>query len=195
VPILLDDGRAVQGSSAIIDFLELKVPRPPLTPVNAFESSAATEWEHYLDRNVGVPVRLYLYHFLLDNRRLATVFLLRDAPWWGRPLYALVFPRVRQAMRRGMGINDESAQAARRRLMAAFDRLDGQLAEQRFLAGPLFSRADLTAASLLGGFCGATNRLPDPVDTLRNECRDRPFFRWVQAIRRDYRSRREPAWT
>jgi glutathione S-transferase len=190
VPILLDDGRAVQGSSAIIDYLERKVPHPSLTPVNPCDASAANEWEQYLDRNVGVPVRVYLYHFLLEDRRLATDFLLRGVRWWGRPLYALIYPRVRRAMRKGMGIDEESAQAARHMLLAAFDRLDRQLAEHRFLAGPLFSRADLTAASLVGDFCGATYRHPDPVETFRSECRDRPFFRWVQAIRRDYRSRR-----
>jgi glutathione S-transferase len=188
VPILCDDERVIQGSGTIIDYLERKVPRPPLTPTTSFEASAASEWEGYLDRNVGVPLGLYFYHGALEDRRLATDFLLQDAPWWGRPLYAVIFPQVARAMRRGMGINEESAQAARETLLAAFDRLDGQLAEHRFLAGPHFSRADLTAGALLERLCVSTDPSPPPIWTLRDECRDRPFFRWVQILWRDYRS-------
>ncbi len=161
--------------------------------MTTFEASAAQEWERYLDRNIGVPVRLFFYHYALEDRRLVTDFLLRDAPWWGRPLYAVVFPLVRRAMRRALRINAETAAAARRDLLVALDRLDAQLADHRFLAGPHFSRADLTAASLLGRFCAATEPYPEPIETLRDACRERPFFTWVQALRRDYRSPRLPA--
>jgi len=187
LPILLDQGQAVQGSTAIIDYLDRTSPQPPLTPVAAREAQAAREWERYLDSNVGVPVRLYFYHHALAGRRLATEFLLRGTPWWSRPLYAFAFPLVRRTMRRAMGIDAGAAAAARRRLLAAFDRLEAQLQGQRFLAGAQFSRADLTAGALLEALCTGTDPLPAPLQDFRDACQARPLCTWVRALRRDFR--------
>lgn len=59
VPVLLDDNKAVQGSSQIIDYLDYKYPLPALMP----ENSKIGGTQHYLWRAVdqnGEIVDVYL---------------------------------------------------------------------------------------------------------------------------------------
>ena len=53
---------------------------------------------------------------------------------------ALIFPRVRDAMRKAMGINAGSVRDAETRWLIALDRLDHALQERRFLVGDSFTR-------------------------------------------------------
>ncbi len=56
-------------------------------------------------------------------------------------------------MRKFMNINQESEQSSRQRLGNAIDKLHDHLQENDFLGGDQFSRADLSAASLLAPLC------------------------------------------
>ena len=62
------------------------------------------------------------------------------ASWRGRLQMALIFPRVRDAMRKAMGINAGSVRDAETRWLIALDRLDHALQERRFLVGDSFTR-------------------------------------------------------
>lgn len=59
VPFRIDDDKPVQGSDAIITYLDKKQSHPPLTPTTTADASMAHEWERYADANVGVPLRLF----------------------------------------------------------------------------------------------------------------------------------------
>jgi len=74
-------------------------------------------------------------------------------------------------------------------MLATFDRLDERLAEHKFLAGPQFSRADLTASALLFHRWLDEWRGPPEMDHLFDQLEGRPFYRWARAIHRDYRHR------
>ena len=80
-------------------------PERRLTPLDTLSASLAAEWERYLDAEIGVSIRCWFYYYVLPERTLATRFLLQGAPWYGRPLYALMFPAVRHAMRQMMHID------------------------------------------------------------------------------------------
>ena len=53
VPVLRDGEHVVQGSSAIIDYLDAHIPERPLTPLDASERERARELETWLDRELG----------------------------------------------------------------------------------------------------------------------------------------------
>jgi hypothetical protein len=78
------------------------------------------DWEKHLDEEIGVTLRLcYYYYYVLPDRERAMNFMMEDAPWYGRPLFAVIYPKVRDAMMQGMNINAESAQRDGQRLAAA----------------------------------------------------------------------------
>ncbi len=187
VPLLIDGDEVVQGSDSIITYLDKKQSHPALTPTTTEDASMAHEWERYADKNVGVPLRLLFYFHLLQNRKLATKALTEDGPWWSGPLYKIVFPVVRKGMRAAMGIDAESAKAAQEKLLAAFEYIEQRLEKHKFLAGPLFSRADLSVSALLAPTWRAGFSLPQAVDTFIGEHRERPVFTWARLVYNDYR--------
>ena len=195
LPILVDDRTVVQDSTSIITYLDEKYPDRPLTPCDAQEAKEALAWEEYLDDEIGVPVRLWFYYHALPERDCALRFLLEGAPWYGRPLLTLIYPKLRAAMTALMNIRAESARQSEERLVAALDRLDAALKDRRFLVGDRFSRADLTACALLRRHCAVASTstapaVPAAVFALRDAHKARPFVSWVREI---YRSHRQPA--
>src|SRR5438093_1043852 len=195
-PSRVANGTVVQDSTSIITFLDEKYPDRPLTPRDAQEAKEALAWEEYLDDEIGVPLRLWFYYHALPDRDCALRFLLDGAPWYGRPLFALIYPKVRAAMAALMNIHAESARQSEERLVAALGKLDDAVKERRFLVGDRFSRADLTACALLRRHCAADKSsaeiaaaVPAPVYALRDAHKARPFVSWV---RETYRSHRQP---
>jgi glutathione S-transferase len=197
VPILVGHGSPVQGSTAIIDFLERICPDPPLTPADADQARAALQWEEYLDGEVGVNLRQWFYFHALPDRRRAIRFLTESASAPQRLLFSFAFPKIRQKMIEYMNVRAEPAQEAQQRFVAALDRIDSALSDRDFLVGDHFSRADLTACALLWPFCRPTEDesqvralLPDPVYALRAQLTQRRFFRWVTDTYRQHRTPR-----
>jgi glutathione S-transferase len=195
LPILVDSGTVIQDSAAIITFLDKRYPDRPLTPRDAQEAEEVLAWEQYLDEEIGVQVRRWFYYHALPDRDCALRFLLDGARWYGRPLFALIYPKVRAAMTALMDIHAVSARQSEERLLAALDKLDDAVKERKFLVGDQFSRADLTACSLLRRHCGADKAraemaaaVPAAVLALRDAHKARPFATWV---RETYRSHRQ----
>lgn len=178
VPLLLHDGLAIQGSSAIISYLDETFPERSLTPEDESLAREAVEWERYLDEEVGVDVRRSCYHVLLERRPLVTSFFAHDGPWYARMLYAIIFPTLRKRMREYMEINERTARKSRDRLIEASARLGSAVQGCDYLVGDRFTRADLTAAALLAPlFLPAKYglprpaRIPDEVSELADACR------------------------
>ena len=153
VPILVDSDRVIQGSDSIITYLDETYAGQSLTPVSDQLKSEALEWEQYVDREVGIHVRRCCYHVLLEHPDLVIPFFTHQGPWYGKLYLHFVYPKLKKAMRKFMNINQESEQRSRQRLGDAIDKLHDHLQENDFLAGDQFSRADLSAASLLAPLC------------------------------------------
>lgn len=186
VPILKTDSAVIQGSTEIIDFLEQSFPDRSLTPSDPQDAARAAEWEKYLDVELGVTLRLWFYYHTLPERERALRFLCADATWLQRCLFALSFTAIRGKMIQFMNINAETASSAEQRFTLAFDRLDQALERGPFLVGNRFSRADLSACSLLWPLCrpgeseSEVEALLSPtVCALRKRLQHRPFYRWV----------------
>ena len=194
LPILIEGKTVVQDSAAVITYLDRTRPNLQLTPRDPREAGEALEWEKYLDEEIGVALRLCYYYYALPDRARAMNFMMEGAPWYGRPLFAVIYPKVREAMTRAMKIDDNSAKDAGQRVAAALDRLDDVLKDRQFLVGSAFSRADLAACALLWPYvrpgesdADASRIIPDPLMQLREQHKGRRFFRWVQNVYDNYR--------
>lgn len=190
VPILVDGVTVVQGAGEIITHLDRQHRARPLTPTNTTDQAMALEWERYADSNIGVPLRVFFYHHVLADRRLASRLLTAGGPWWSRVLYAVAFPAIRNRMRKGLKIDRQTAQVAEARLADALGHLDQRLAQHRYLAGPLFSRADLSVSALLAPCWREPTAMPAPLQAFIAAHAERPAMRWARQIYTDYRAPR-----
>jgi glutathione S-transferase len=150
VPILVDEERTIQGSSAIIDHCDARFLEDPLTPEAPVERAQARDLEQWLDRELGETLRRAFYVDALRHREVVVPLFTQGGPWWGRPFYGLAFGVVARAIRQMYAISAERAAADRAILDAVFERTDGLLASRPYLVGNRFSRADLTLAALSG---------------------------------------------
>ncbi len=193
LPVLVDGDDVIQGSAAIIDHLDDRIPTPALTPVGSNEAARAREWELYLDQEIGIHARRLVYHHILDHPTILPALLRQGAPWhW--PLYRLRLSKVRAGMRRFLNVNAETAAASQIRVVSALRRLDEALLEGRFLVGGVFTRADLTAAALTAPFTRPqaygldwSMGYPQDLEDFIAQERERPWFQWAEGLYRDYR--------
>jgi glutathione S-transferase len=193
LPVMRIGGRTVGDSTAILAALEERHPDPPLYPADPGDRARAIALEDRFDRLAGPAARQFVFvatrndpeAFTAAGRIAAPAVFDRFGPLARE--YARALVRVRYDAR------DAVAADARARVVAAFDALDAELGDREHLVGDAFSVADLTAAALLylivlppqGPL--RLDRLPEPVEQLRAELRDRPGYRWVQRTYERYR--------
>ena len=149
VPILLDDGKQVQNSHVILNYLDEKYPEKSLTPSDPKLLAQALEWEKYCDVEIGVHVRRFGYHYLLAEPKTVIPFFTQGGPWWGPLFFKLFFSKLEPIMRKVMSIDEAGANKSEVRIQQAIDKLYEEYQQREFLVGDSFSRADLAAASLL----------------------------------------------
>jgi glutathione S-transferase len=154
VPVLRDGATVIQGSSQIIDYVDAKWPKRPLTPERPENRTSAVELERWLDVEFGTTLRRVMYFHVLSDRKLVTGLFTQRGPWWGPAFYRAMFPVVRLGIRRMYAIEPESAARDRERIDAGLARIDQLLDGQRYLVGDGFSRADLTLAALAAPLVG-----------------------------------------
>ncbi len=196
VPVLVDGANVVQDSTKIISYLEEKYPENALNPLDENLKKEAIELEEYFDREVGPHLRRFFYYYLLEDKPLVTSMLLQQAPAWGKNLYRVIFPLVRSFMKKGMKISEGGAQKSQKKLQEALIFLNKKLESGKYLVGGQFSRADLSAASLLAPLCmppvhdfdwGDIHRLPTPLKEFRKQHLYEPFNDWVLDLYKNYR--------
>ena len=149
VPILIDQGEQIQNSHTIVSYLDEKHPNKSLTPSDPDLRQQALAWEKYCDVEIGVHVRRYCYHILLDEPKIVIPFFTKGGPWWGPLFFKLSFSKLGPVMRKVMMIDEEGAQESERHIQQAIDKLHLEYQARDFLVGDCFGRADLTAAALL----------------------------------------------
>lgn len=192
LPILVDDGKAIQGSDRIITYLDETYPENNLTPEDGKLKAEAMEWENYADQEIGISIRRAYYHVLLDYPEVIIPLYTQKGPWYGTVLLKAVFPVLKMRMRALMDINQETARESKKKLIAAVERLYSHLQDHPFLVGDQFSRADLAAASLLAPLYRLDpyglkwpDRFPDALEDQIEELRDKS--EWVVSLYESYR--------
>ncbi len=152
LPLLVSAEHVVHGSGAIIDWAEPVTTDPlkRLYPESEFKEECRA-LEQRLDDVAGVHVRRYYYsEAIVDHPDSVRPIFTRDLAPAERQSLDENWGLVRQLMMGAMDLGHEQRQESRRIVEDELDWLDGLLADdRRFLLGDRFSRADITAASLL----------------------------------------------
>ena len=190
LPFLQVANTVVAGSAAIIDWGEQhrSANKPSLNGVNP-ELVAATEKR--LDDITGVHIRRYYYSAaLLSNPASVRPIFSRDLPILQKAAVTLGWSKIVALMIKGMDLGEAQGLASYGKLAAELDWLDGLLADGRpYLTGDTFTRADITAASLLAPLVNpakhptyAALSVPDTLAETIKEWQDRPVLQWVDAV-------------
>lgn len=197
-PVLVLDGTAIGDSTAIIAALEERYPEPPLYPADPAQRRRALEIEDYFDENLGPASRRLAFHEMRQRPELIAEVAGGMLPGnlgenetarrlAGRGAAAFTAVRYRTA-------SDDAAEQARAAILAAFDRLEAEMAVEPgdYLVGDSFSVADLGAASMFMPVVLPPEgpELPTPPPhyaEFRASVSDRPGYEWVAEIFRCHR--------
>ena len=195
VPTLEHDATVVQGSRAILDYLERHMNATRLAPPPKAAKRSA-DIEEIADRAFGFGTQCIFYATLLKNRRMVVDMWTQDAPAWTRAYFAVFFPLVAQGVRRKYTTFPKAVEEAKDRFRNAMDMTDRALAEGPYLLGDALSRADVTVASLLAPLCTPPEHLlrwptevPPEHSAFVDEFKGRPTFDFVLRMYRDHRGR------
>jgi glutathione S-transferase len=151
VPFLQTDDGVIAGSSAIIDWCEVHNAGKRAS-LSGADPQAVRAIEKRLDDIVGVHVRRFYYSDALINAPASVRPIFSDGlPILQRTAVTLGWSRIVPLMIKGMDLGIEQGLQSRSVIEAELDWLDGLLADGRpYLHGRQWTRADLTAAALLG---------------------------------------------
>jgi glutathione S-transferase len=198
-PVLCLDERNIGDSTAIISALEQRFAERPLYPEDPDERRRALEIEDFFDEELGPHIRLLAWHEIVSEpggmgmeavsdevlppalRRFAAARA--GASAFGSAYVALRF-RVR---------DEQRAELARTKVLAAFDRLEAELGDDEHLVGDRFSVADLTAASLFYPIVlppegpRVLTTMPPRFAEFVEPLRERPGYAWIAETFRRYR--------
>jgi len=197
LPVLVSEGEVVQGSGAILDWAEACVAGTgrSLSP----DSGLAEECraiEARLDDGVGVHARRYYYsEAMVEQPETVLPIFTRDLTPEERSAVEENWELVRTVMIDSLDLGPEQGSASRHLVEQELDWLDGLLADgRRFLLGDRFSRADITAASLISPLVLPVEHptyaglaVPPGVQGVLASWSERPTIEWVRATYRDQR--------
>jgi glutathione S-transferase len=197
-PVLELDGRAIGDSTEIIAALEQRYPQRPLYPEDPEQLRRALALEDFFDEELGPHLRLLAFHEMGKDRDRFEEMVTRTVPGpMGRfGAGAVTYARTYTGLRFGVR-DEEAAELARAKILAALDRLEQDLDGGEYLAGDSFSVADLSAAALFfplvmpdEGPLPNDMELPAGLAEFRAPLRERSGYRWIEET---YRRHRQPA--
>jgi glutathione S-transferase len=195
LPFLQIDNSIVAGSSSIIDWGESN--RAPEKPsLSGDLPDVARGMEKRLDDVIGVHIRRYYYSdALFTNPAAVRPIFSRDLPLFPKIAVTLGWSKIVPLMIKGMDLGPDQGLQSRAIVTAELDWLDGLLSDGRpYLSGDSFSRADLTAASLLAPLVNPPQHptsagvaIPPAVEAMIRQWRDRPVMQWVSRMYTEHR--------
>ena len=194
VPVLIADGEGIGDSTAIIAYLEQRFPDRPLYPADSEERERALALEDWFDEELGPYIRRMVYHHLAADPELLTELTLQQVQYAYEPAIGVANAMLKRFMDLRFSTQSvEKAEAAERKVIAALDRLEAELAGRDYLAGDRFGVADLTAAALFYPLFlppqtpWRPSRMPERWHDLTAEHGDRPGLQWAAEMYRRHR--------
>lgn len=187
VPILVDRGRAIQDSTAILDYLEDTYPSPPLDPPGDAGRAEARRLEELFDDAIGFHSRRFAYAALIERPDVLKFMFLQGKGALPRLAFPILFAFMKPKMVKSLGLGPGAADESETEMMRALDAIDARLAEGDYLVADRFTRADLTAAALLSLLTWPPEHdfkfpppemLPERLRAFLDAIRGRPVFEW-----------------
>jgi glutathione S-transferase len=199
LPLLVAEDSVVQGSGDILDWAESSTADASsrLNPDSEFEDECRL-LEQRIDDVAGVHVRRYYYsEALVESPDSVRAIFSSDLPDGQRQSLEENWSIVCQLMIGAMDLGPEQGQESRRIVEGELAWLDGLLSDgRRYLSGGRFSRADITAASLLAPLALPEEHphygmleVPPRARVDLQQWAERPTPTWVRKIYREHRLR------
>lgn len=171
VPVLVDNGTAINESSYICEYLEEVYPQNPLMPKDALGRWAVREWQKYVDDYVGATASqlawMHYEHAAFKNReraaldkQIAVIPLKERRDYWTQSVN---------------GYSDEAIERDRERLKQTIGRIEKALGETTWLAGNEYSLADIALFSFV-------NYLPKVLPAELNETAAPKTMAWLRNV-------------
>jgi len=197
-PVLVADGVALDGSAAIVAWLEERFPEPRLVPSEESLRDEALAIERRFDEDLTPRIRRPVLDALLSAPSYFAAVFGEGASALARFGYACVVPLAGPLVRKGNGIRDEaSIEDGHRAASAALDLVAERGARSGYLVGDALSIADIAAASALAMLVRPEDSpmaAPRPVAARYRALMERyaahPGADWVRRIYRAHRVRR-----
>lgn len=195
LPILVADGELLQGSEKIFDWAEAKKKEESrcLTPENI---EVCHEIEKRIDDIAGVHVRRYFYsESLVEYPKSVRAVYSKDLPFVRKMIFYVMWGVIQRRMIEFMDLGPDQRLESREIVLGELDWMDGLLSDGRtYLVGDKFSRADITAASLLAPLTVPNehpvyefNKLPPLMVEDIESWKNRPSIKWVREIYSQHR--------
>lgn len=191
MPILKTGKELVQGSDKIIDWADANSRNDTgaLTPKT--DKETCLEIERRLDQISGVHVRRFYYSdALFNNSNDVKNMFAGNVSMLKGLLVSATWGFVRNALVKALDLGPEQGEESRLVIENELEWIEGILSDGReYLVGDRFSRADLTAASLLAPLVLPEQhpvypsvRMPKRYQAQLEKWKDRPSINWVREI-------------
>jgi glutathione S-transferase len=190
LPFLQTGDGVVAGSDAIIDWGEAQR-TPASTSLAGADPAAVRALEKRLDDVTGVHIRRFYYSdaLLSDPASVRPIFS-RDLPLLPKIALTLGWSKIVPRMIRLMDLGLAQGLQSRDIVLGELDWLDEMLRGGRpYLTGDRFTRADITAASLLAPLVSPAKHpsysglaLPEALAKTISGWQDRPVLAWVRRV-------------
>jgi len=172
VPVLVHDGVIVTHSSVINEYLEDAFPdAPPLRPADPAGKARMRYWNKFVDEHVMNFVSMHGWH-----RFIGVLARAIEAGEFERMVERIPLHEQREKWRTARsGFNETDLANAKRKVAVALDKVEAQLTRTAWLAGDMFTLADINFFSHCGMY--AHRMFPDLTDERKhpriNEWRNR----------------------
>lgn len=194
-PVLVEDGRALDGSARILERLEALFPKPALYPASSADREEALRLERWFDEDLAPRGRRAVLAALLETPGYFARVFGDGQSGLARAGYAALVPLAAPLVRKGNGISGpESVADGLRAYEEGLAFVAERGARSGFLAGDRFSIADITAAASLATCVdppGSPMARPQPMPASFRAFIDRfaghPGAAWVRRIYADHR--------
>ncbi len=199
VPVLVADGEVVADSTAILEWVDRRLPPDKRLYPQAVDEEVR-RIESWLDEGLGPDGRLWMYHGTLPVVRTMRQWALAGVPPLERRAFRMFGWALEPFIRRYLGVDASAARTALANVDQAFDEVGALLGDgRRFLTGEQFTAADLTfgalsAAVLMPEAYGSPlpplDAFPESMASEVRRLREHPAGRFVARL---YASERRPA--
>jgi glutathione S-transferase len=139
VPTLVHDGKVIRESAVICEYLDEVFPDPPLKPADAYGRARMRLWTKRMDEEIHpstTPITYAISHrhmVISHGPKVVEEYINKMGP----------VAAVKRRRRIELGIDDEDARAALGIYRRFFDDLEAALGESQWLAGDIFSLAEV----------------------------------------------------
>jgi glutathione S-transferase len=189
-PVLVTSEGPIDGSSAIVQWLEVRWPQPALLPADKAERDEALAIERRFDDDLTPRMRRVVLETLLASPSYFAAIFGDGRPRWQQIAYACTVPLAAPLVRRGNGIaGAASLEDGHRAAAEALTFVAERSAASGFLIGRALSIADISAAAALAPIVrppSSPMRAPQPVHAATAALVERyaahPGSAWVRKI-------------